>query len=262
MHTLGIDLAAQPAATGVCLVDWTRRPPGVDFPAAGASDRELLRWLGEVDKAGIDVPFGWPRAFVETVSRHDAHRPLPGPVETTEDRVPLCYRRTDRVVRTHPRVTHPPLSVSTDRIGIPALRMAGLEEACGRRGIPVDRAGIGGVACEVYPAASLAIWGHPSSGYKDAGQAVAVRRRIVAGLAADLGLPEKVLEPGVEDDDLLDAFVSALVARAAARGQTTAPEDDDREVAATEGWIHLPTVRPGELTDGTARPPDGPGEAG
>lgn len=255
MRTLGIDLAAQPAATGVCLVDWTTEPPGVDFPAAGASDRELLRWLGEVDKAGVDVPLGWPRAFVEAVSSHDAHRPLPRPTETTEDRAALCYRRTDLVVRTHPRVTRPPLSVSTDRIGIPALRMAGLEDACGRHGVPVDRSGVEGVVCEVYPAASLAIWGQPSSGYKDAGRGVAVRRHIAEGLTEALGLTVRALEPGIEDDDLLDAFVSALVARAAAQGHTTAPGDDDRDVAATEGWIHLPTVPPRALLGGAV--PDG-----
>jgi hypothetical protein len=43
------------------------------------------------------------------------------------------------------------------------------------------------------------------------------------------------------EDDYLDAFVCALVARAVELGATHSPEmDDEIEHAAIEGWIHLP----------------------
>jgi hypothetical protein len=44
------------------------------------------------------------------------------------------------------------------------------------------------------------------------------------------------------ESDALDALLSALIARAAARGMTLPPPDDEyRERVDREGWIHLPT---------------------
>jgi hypothetical protein len=43
---------------------------------------------------------------------------------------------------------------------------------------------------------------------------------------------------------LLDALISALVARAAACGYTALPSPgSEAAAAASEGWIHLPTTR-------------------
>lgn len=45
------------------------------------------------------------------------------------------------------------------------------------------------------------------------------------------------------DDHDLDAFLCAVVARAARLGLTSAPDNDaDVAVARREGWIHLPTA--------------------
>jgi hypothetical protein len=44
------------------------------------------------------------------------------------------------------------------------------------------------------------------------------------------------------DDDALDAFICALVARAAALDLAGHPTDDDLPAARREGWIHLPTI--------------------
>ncbi|GAA3256644.1 hypothetical protein GCM10020216_093880 [Nonomuraea helvata] len=43
-------------------------------------------------------------------------------------------------------------------------------------------------------------------------------------------------------DDATDAVVSALAARAAALGLVTVPTEEQAGVAATEGWIALPTT--------------------
>ena len=40
--------------------------------------------------------------------------------------------------------------------------------------------------------------------------------------------------------DAFDAVIAALTARAASRGQTCPPGDDDLAAAATEGWIAIP----------------------
>ncbi|WP_433185959.1 DUF429 domain-containing protein [Actinoallomurus sp. CA-150999] len=70
----------------------------------------------------------------------------------------LALRLTDRVV--HDRTGLTPLSVSADRIGHAALRLAALLARLARAGRPVDRSGTG-VVVEVYPAASLRLWGLP-----------------------------------------------------------------------------------------------------
>jgi hypothetical protein len=44
------------------------------------------------------------------------------------------------------------------------------------------------------------------------------------------------------DDHGLDAFVCALVARAALAGLTTGPARGQVDVARREGWIHVPTA--------------------
>jgi SH3-like domain-containing protein len=40
--------------------------------------------------------------------------------------------------------------------------------------------------------------------------------------------------------DAFDAVIAALTARAASRGQTCPPGNDDLAAAATEGWIAIP----------------------
>jgi hypothetical protein len=44
----------------------------------------------------------------------------------------------------------------------------------------------------------------------------------------------------VRTDHALDALICALVARAAATDRTRRPPPELRDVAAREGWIHLP----------------------
>jgi hypothetical protein len=53
------------------------------------------------------------------------------------------------------------------------------------------------------------------------------------------------------DDDAFDAFIAALIARAAARGFCEPVPSDVERVAAREGWIALPIRRSLErLADG------------
>jgi hypothetical protein len=56
-----------------------------------------------------------------------------------------------------------------------------------------------------------------------------------------------VAEAVVVSDHLLDALLSALVAVAVTQGATLGPRDDEeRRLAAIEGWIHVPVVALGE----------------
>ena len=70
MQTLGIDLAAQAKGTAACLITWATTTATVEFIEVGVTDDRLLELLPQADKAGIDVPLGWPNLFVEAVYAH------------------------------------------------------------------------------------------------------------------------------------------------------------------------------------------------
>lgn len=145
-----------------------------------------------------------------------------------------------------------PLSVSTDRLGATAMHCAVLLSRLKR----VDRTGRTGPVAEVYPAAALHRWRLPSQGYKSAdADARKLRREIVAGLEAGLGESWRPSaaerERLIAEHDLLDAFVAALVARAADFKRATLPRsDEERQLAEKEGWIRLPECSLGELVRG------------
>jgi Protein of unknown function (DUF429) len=148
------------------------------------------------------------------------------------------YRRTDLYTwRTIGGA--PPLSVSTDRIGIPAMRAAALLSWVRPQ---VVRSGSGAVV-EVYPAAALRIWGFASSGYKRAENAMA-RQALVRdflGAAGWLHLSIEQVGQCQASDDALDAVVAACVARASALGLVRPIPEGEEEAARREGWIALPT---------------------
>lgn len=219
--------------------------------AVGAGDADLAALARAADRVGIDCPLGWPDPFVAAVAAHAAGGPWPGrdAPDPDEFRRSLRLRATDEAVAAATGLT--PLSVSTDRIGVTAMRCALLLDRLARQGIDVARDGSGRVA-EVYPAAALRRWGLAHRRYKSGVGAVAERAAIVDGLLARapwlrLGRHRRDLEG---HHDLLDALVSALAARAVALGRTAGPPDALGAQAAREGWIHLP--RPDAL-EGLAR---------
>ena len=143
----------------------------------------------------------------------------------------------------------PPLSVSSDKIAIPTFRAVRLLAERAATGETIDRSG-GGRFVEAYPAAALSVWGFPSRGYKRA-KGSAVRARLVSDLAARtadwLALSRKDWDRCRDSDDMLDALVAALLARAAAIGRCEPIPPGDRALATEEGWIALP--RSGSLAE-------------
>lgn len=238
----GIDLAADPVRTGVALIreDHLRGQLTVVRAWRGAGDDELLSVITAATKAGVDVPFGWPGAFVAHVSAH-ATGSAPAPADSGPDwRRSLAMRRTDLAVRD--RLGLVPLSVATDLIAYPALRWSALETRLRDGGVDCPRDGTGRV-CEVYPAAALKVWGLPHRGYKKDANA-AVRDLIITGLERrDLAVDfTGHREACLASDDVLDAVIAALVAREVARGRTRPPGAGERREAAVEGWIHVPEI--------------------
>ena len=265
MRTLGIDLAAQPRNTAVCAIAWPEDPDAqveITRPESGHDDHRLLALMDDADAVGIDAPFGWPEFINAHLGEYAAQGvwPLRPDDEDPEEWIlRLRYRETDRAVRRlllgrTPPVKLWPLSVSSDLIAICAWRCAALlHQHARRRDQQFDRTGKHSRVFEVYPAAALANWGLPFKGYKPGSpnsektkRAHHKRGLITDALAAKVpwlrSRKHSALRSDlIRDDDLLDAFVSALVARAAAGGQTVLPESSEQQrLAASEGWIHVP----------------------
>jgi predicted nuclease with RNAse H fold len=242
VRTLGIDLAAQPANTSACAIDWGPSVPIVSDLRSGLDDEALLDAIADADKVGIDAPFGWPDDFVDAVVAHRDRAGWPGSGEDQDlYRFHLSFRATDR--RLIEGGARRPLSVSTDLIGVVAMRCAYLLDRLAAGGEPVDRAGSGKVI-EAYPAPALSTWGLTAVGYKSR---VGVARipELLSRVEDALGgieMTSQERQLAGADHNCFDALVASLVARAAALGLTQGPEsDEERDRAVREGWIHVPT---------------------
>lgn len=243
MLTAGVDLAADPAGTAVATISWSATRATVTMVAVPAEDNTIVELAGRADKIGIDCPLGWPDDFVAFVAAHRTGVvPIPADLDAKRWRRRLAWRHTDEVTRELTGLI--PLSVSADRIGHTAMRCAALQTLLAAAGHSVDRSGAGAVV-EVYPAASLKVWGLPWRGYKTAkNQAVlseVVDRLEEAAPWLDLGPHAKVCRGS---DHALDAVVAALTARAVVQNQVCRPTERELPAARTEGWIAVPT---GEL---------------
>ena len=232
MITAGIDLASQPDRTAACVVDWSDGRAQVVELRGDVDDDLITSLIRRSDWTGIDVPLGWPDGFIAAVSAHHAALGWAG-----GELAQLRMRATDEWV--HHRTGRWPLSVSTDRIAVPALRAARvlsqLPEARDRGG--------GGPVVEVYPAAALWIWGFESRRYKRLAGAAARSALVSAFRTATegwLGLGEERWQQCAASDDAFDALVAAVITRAAALRLVDPCPARLRDVASREGWIMLP----------------------
>ena len=241
MKTLGVDLAAATKKTAAAVLEWGGGTARLTHLALDVGDTEIVRLFGVSDMTGIDCPVGWPEAFLPFLAGHlafDAHPVLDH--DGIEGRRLLAYRDTDRFVTARTGLI--PLSVSADRLAHPAMRCAVIQAKIARDHGPQPRDGSGRLA-EVYPAASLKSWGLLARGYKGRG---GIETQRLAGLLDGLKEAAPWLDlAGGEDrlaasDDLFDALIASLTARAVALGSTLRPDAGDARAARTEGWIHLP----------------------
>jgi hypothetical protein len=236
VSVLGIDLAAGAKKTYACSVDCRDGRLQAEL-FAGCDDDELLKLAQKRRRVAIDAPFGWPNEFIDALNAHRIAEAWPAPENGSPEtfRASLSFRATDRVVMQ----TRRPLSVSTDKLGVTAMRCAFLLHRWSQVE-NVDRTGRGKFV-EVYPAGALGRWGLRASGYK------ATDRTALGALLDALltQLPTLTLSDHdrrlcASTDDAFDALVAALVARAALLGLTDPPPPAKRAAAAQEGWIHLP----------------------
>ena len=237
MITAGVDLASQAPRTAACVVDWSGRPACISELVVGIDDETIAALLPRADKLGIDVPLGWPTAFVDAVAHHSSDGSWPAGYRHS-DTSAFRYRRTD-LWAWRCLGTSPPLSVSTDRIALPAMRAAALLARSTVRA-PLDGSG---VVVEVYPAAALRRWGFPSRRYKRAENSArrqVLVERFLSETARWLRVGEAEARLCRLSDDAFDALICALVARAAAVAKVEQVPEEDRDAALREGWIAVP----------------------
>jgi hypothetical protein len=233
MITTGIDLASQPLKTAACSIDWVDgRAEVTSLIPGGVDDETVLALISESDKAGLDVPLGWPADFLAATRAHAEGRPWPG-----GDLHQLRFRETDRYVWR--QTNRWPLSVSSDLIAVPAFRAAALVSQLSP---PVDRSGSGRLV-EAYPAAALRRWGFDPLRYKrkaGSGRREALVSSFRETTSEWLVLTDPQWDLCVRGDDAVDAVVAAIVARAAARGLCDPIPCESAALARREGWIALP----------------------
>jgi predicted nuclease with RNAse H fold len=242
MITAGIDLAAEPKATALALIEWNNKQAKLQGLFLGVDDAQIVEEAKGANKIGIDCAFGWPVEFFEFLTQHMNPNQKPKGIDgAMEWRRTLSFRETDRQVR---KLTGRwPLSVSTDRLALTAMRNAGLLARFQEAGINTDRAGEG-TACEVYPGATLRLWGFDTAGYRTEESKRAELLEKLNAHAPWLTL-SSFEEQMLYSTDCFDAVIAALAARAVALGSYSKPSKDQLAKAKVEGWICLPS---GELS--------------
>jgi predicted nuclease with RNAse H fold len=240
--TAGVDLSSQDLKTASCVIRWGGGRAWVSELEVGVTDEAIGQLLSNDDiaKTGLDVPFGWPIAFADAVFQHSRKGDWPSDYRHADIRA-FRFRRTD--IHVWQQTGLRPLSVSTDRIGIPTMRAAAFLSA---GHVPLDGSGR---VVEVYPAAALRQWDLPFKHYKaekHRDKRTALLAQVVGATRDWLSIPMECQALCEHSDDAFDALIAALVARAAARNEVIAIPDAEHEAAAREGWIHIP--KPGSLS--------------
>ena len=236
MLVAGIDLAAEPKGTALALIEFENHKATLVYLSQGLDDQALLDKTINADKVGIDCAFGWPIEFAKFIAQNQDPKnkePIDGGMDF---RRTLSFRETDRVIKE--LTGRWPLSVSTDRLGLTAMRCAGLLSRYQQSGTKVDRSGAGKLA-EVYPGATLRTWSFDTTNYR-------VNKEVRAKLIQELNQQAPWLELGthaalmIESSDAFDAVIAALAARAVFQGKYNRPTRDQQAAAEIEGWICLP----------------------
>jgi predicted nuclease with RNAse H fold len=243
MISAGIDLAAEPKGTALALIEFSNNKAKLYSLEQGLDDNALIANTHNADKVGIDCAFGWPIQFAQFVNNHQdlSNKEL---IDGGMDyRRELSFRETDREIK---RLTGRwPLSVSTDRLGLTAIRCAGLLSKYQAKGIEIDRSG-SKLLVEVYPGATLRNWNFDTTGYR-------INPETRALLLEQLEIQAPWLELAsfrtqmIESADSFDAVIAALAARAVYQDDYNKPTEEQLESARVEGWICLPDSELQEL---------------
>ncbi|MDQ4062570.1 MAG: DUF429 domain-containing protein [Actinomycetota bacterium] len=231
MKLVGIDFSTTPRACGICVLEGG----AITHVGRGNNAAEHPDWLvghcAEATVVAVDVPFGWPRPFMEALSCYRIGDALDLPREQYR------LRATDFWIKENIPPLQP-LSVSTDKLGSTAIVGTKLLHAVGNEGFRLSprSAARSATVVEVYPAASLRAWGLPHNNIETPIVLEALRE------AFELTIGDTDQNNLLQSRHCLDALVSALTAKEYADGNTFyPPEYIPDETIEVEGWIHVPS---------------------
>lgn len=246
MRTLGIDLAAEAKGTAFAQIEWSGGKAKLVELEIGVGDSRLVEISKVSEKTGIDCALGWPIEFVEFLNAHSrSENRITADFGSIDWRRRVSFRGTDR--RVHAVTGRWPLSVANDRLGVTALRAAGLTSRMAAAGLNVDRTGQGHLV-EVYPGAALRIWNFNREGYRIDLDARARLLSEVISRAPWLDLSGKQASL-IESCDAFDAVMASLITRASWLGKIIHPDAIEFEAAKIESWIALPDLPFEKLAD-------------
>lgn len=235
--TWGLDVSTNGVKTAAVALDWSTpgeaRVVDVRRPLRAAEIAPLIS-VNKESRWAVDVPFGWPDLFVALMrDRHDGPLPaeaMPAAAGWEKWRTrQIAQRLTDRFLTDDPRIKTRPLPASFQMLGATAAMWVLIEAQLVSLGVKIDRAGLEGTICETYPSAALSAWG-----FGRAKQTWPQLQTNFPFLTADDHLYSQFVS-----DDVCDAVVCALIARARELELTIGPPEDDLAACRREGWIHV-----------------------
>lgn len=252
---IGVDCATQAKHVGLARIVATAKSAHIDVLATADTWTEIVHlvadWLAPNTLLALDAPLGWPAPLGPCLTQHQAGAAINVAANA------MFRRLTDDVVAD--AIGKRSLDVGADRIARTArAALAFLQALREYTAQAIPLAWTPGwqshhhsepMALEVYPAATLASRGWPSTGYKGAGEvSVAKRRALVEKLASEVTFENAAAAAMTANDHVLDAALCSLSGLDFANGNVITPSDRVR--AKREGWIW---VRPRPHTDGTRR---------
>ena len=236
---IGVDCATKMNKVGLALAQFTGGEAQIEEVTLGSKQqpvpKTIAKWAGGSDRTllALDAPLGWPADLGPTLVDHAAGKPI---AVLRED---LFRRQTDKSVKC--ATGKQPLDVGANLIAHTAhAALELLQEVRELTGQPIPLAwdpdlGPGIHAIEVYPAATLAVYNIPTTGYKKSRAGRPARRDLLDFLARHLRLPADTST--VEDNaDALDAGLCVLAALDFLRGDAMEPKQHMQK-ARKEGWI-------------------------
>lgn len=245
-HILGIDCATLPGKRGVSLALFDERC-SIESAEAGLSDAELVEMLIQCKQRGgrvllaLDAPLGWPEPLGRRLAPHKAGQSLPEKAHS------LFRRETDLFVKRTFNMQS--LDVGADRIARTAhsaLELLGtFRKGTGSQIALADHENFHGISViEVYPAATLSVYGLQSRAYKNS-EAVQARIAILNGLEGlGIRISQSARLNATESADALDAIVCVAAGMDFLKGDAHPPEDP--ALATKEGWIWVRRKSEGE----------------
>ena len=244
---IGIDCAVSPRRIGLALGMFEKGQVRVEEVVPGETRDSVIRtvanWIARAPHPliALDAPLGWPTALARVLPAHQAGAPINAEANK------MFRRLTDRVTRRETGKL--PLDVGADRIARTArAALELLQDLRQRTGLEIPLAWKPGPpdiasAIEVYPAATLKVYGITNSKYKRKRE-VEVRREMLESLRELIDLPDDENERRMlTSSDALDAVVCVLAGADFLHGEVIEPTD--MKVAKREGWIWVRS--PGRL---------------